>query len=47
MPIPIPTPTEPKDEFIVRCMSDETMVSEYTDSTQRYAVCINTYTENK
>jgi hypothetical protein len=47
MPIPIPNSTEPKDEFIVRCMSDETMVVEYTDSTQRYAVCINTYTENK
>ena len=47
MPIPIPTPTEPKDEFIVRCMSDETMVFEYTDSTQRYAVCIASYDENK
>jgi len=47
MPIPIPTPTEPKDEFIVRCMSDEKMVAEYTDSTQRYAVCIATYKDNK
>jgi hypothetical protein len=47
MPIPIPTSTEPKDEFIVRCMSDDKMVSEYPDSTQRYAVCINTYKENK
>jgi hypothetical protein len=47
MPIPIPTTTEGKDEFIVRCMSDETMVSEYTETNQRYAVCINTYKENK
>ncbi len=47
MPIPTPTTTEGKDEFIVRCMSDETMVTEYGDTAQRYAVCINTYKENK
>jgi hypothetical protein len=47
MPIPIPTSTEPKDEFLVRCMSDEKMISEYTDANQRYALCIATYKENK
>jgi hypothetical protein len=47
MPIPTPTSTEPKDEFLVRCMSDEKMVSEYTDANQRYAVCIATYKKNK
>jgi hypothetical protein len=47
MPIPTPTSIEPKDEFLVRCMSDEKMVSEYTDANQRYAVCIATYKENK
>lgn len=47
MPIPIPTTTEAKDEFIVRCMSDDKMSSEYPDTNQRYAVCIATYDENK
>lgn len=47
MPIPTPTSTEAKDEFIVRCMSDETMTAEFTDTTQRYVVCIKTYEENK
>jgi hypothetical protein len=47
MPIPTPKSTEPKDEFLVRCMSDEKMVSEYPDANQRYALCIATYKENK
>jgi hypothetical protein len=47
MPIPIPTPTEPKEDFIYRCMSDEKMTLEYADTTQRYAVCIASYDENK
>ena len=47
MPIPIPTTKEPKEDFIYRCMSDDKMSSEYPDTTQRYAVCIASYTENK
>ena len=47
MPIPTPTNKESKDEFIVRCMSDDKMASEYPDTNQRYAVCIATYDENK
>ena len=47
MPIPTPTNAEGKDEYIVRCMSDETMITEFVDTTQRYAVCIKTYEENK
>jgi hypothetical protein len=47
MPIPTPTQSEPKDEFLVRCMSDEKMVTEYPEANQRYAVCIATYKENK
>lgn len=38
MPIPTPQPTETKEQFIERCMSDEKMVAEY-DAPQRYAVC--------
>ena len=47
MPIPTPTPTEQRDEFIGRCMSDSKMINEYTDAAQRYAVCIASYNEAK
>ena len=40
MPIPKPNSTETKDEFIQRCMSDETMVNEY-DEAQRYRICLS------
>ena len=40
MPIPKRNPGENKDDFITRCMSDEKMKSEYTDESQRYAVCV-------
>lgn len=43
MPIPQPTPNEPQDEFISRCMGDEKMKSEYPDEMQRYAVCITQF----
>ena len=39
MPIPTAKPSETKSEFIVRCMDDEKMKSEYPDAAQRYAVC--------
>ena len=39
MPIPTPRPDESAEEFIERCMSDETMVAEYPDEKQRYAIC--------
>ena len=40
MPIPKPRSDESRDEFIQRCMDDETMLDEYTDADQRLAVCI-------
>ena len=40
MPIPKRNSSENKDDFITRCMSDEKMKSEYTDESQRYAVCV-------
>lgn len=40
MPIPKPKPKEKKEEFINRCMSDSTMVNDYPDEKQRYAVCL-------
>jgi len=45
MPIPQPNPNEEKKDFIQRCMSDETMVSEYKNTDQRLAVCSTTYEE--
>src|SRR5690606_38264214 len=39
VPIPTPQPNESAEEFIERCMGDETMVAEYPDEKQRYAVC--------
>jgi len=44
MPIPTPNTEESKEEFIERCMSDETMVEEY-DNDQRFAVCTAKYDE--
>jgi hypothetical protein len=44
MPLPIPqeyVEDETIDEFIQRCMRDDTMNEEYPDSAQRYAVCLN------
>jgi HK97 family phage prohead protease len=39
MPIPTPNDTETQEQFIDRCMIDETMVAEY-DEDQRLAICI-------
>ena len=40
MPVPKPKKDESKDEFIDRCMGDDTMVDEY-DNDQRYAICMS------
>ena len=45
MPIPKPKPSEKRDEFIQRCMSDEKMNEEYTDNSQRFAVCNTQFTK--
>jgi hypothetical protein len=39
MPIPQPTPNEEKSDFIARCMSDDKMISEYPEASQRLAIC--------
>ena len=46
MPIPKPTATETKPEFIQRCMTDDTMISEYENTDQRLAVCSTSYEDN-
>lgn len=45
MPIPKPKDGETQDEFMKRCMSDETMISEFPDEKQRYAVCMTQFEE--
>jgi len=47
MPIPKPNSNESRQNFITRCMGDDTMASEYTDSEQRLAVCTSEYDSNK
>jgi len=42
MPIPKPTGSETEAEYMKRCMSDSTMVTEYGKN-QRTAVCLATY----
>ena len=39
MPIPKPKTGETQDEFIERCMSNETMKEEFPDNDQRLAIC--------
>ena len=39
MPIPQPNISENNADFMQRCMTDSTMVVEYADQSQRYAVC--------
>ena len=46
MPIPKPRSNEEKKDFIQRCMSDDKMAFEYTNTDQRLAVCSTTYEEN-
>lgn len=41
MPILTPLPKEQRGEFIQRCMMNDSMVREFKDQDQRYAVCVN------
>lgn len=41
MAIPSPKPNEDRNDFISRCMADETMKKDYGDSKQRITVCLN------
>ena len=45
MPIPTPNPNEKRHEFVIRCMTDDKMLSEYPDATQRYAICTREFTQ--
>jgi hypothetical protein len=43
MPLPKPTQSETAEDFIDRCMDNETMKEEYPKIEQRYAVCSMIY----
>ena len=47
MPIPKPTAQESEEDFMGRCMTDSTMLSEYTDRDQRVAVCLDSFKNPK
>lgn len=47
MPLPKPRPQESDNQFINRCMIDDTMSSEYPNRNQRYAICNNLLTQKK
>jgi hypothetical protein len=46
MPIPEKKPNENNQDFIARCMSNDTMKKEYSDTQQRLAICLG-QTRNK
>lgn len=41
MPIPKPRSEESKNQFIEKCVGDETMLEEYADADQRIAACLS------
>ena len=45
MPIPTPNENENKDDFVERCMGDETMTDEYPQN-QRMAICTDQWDES-
>lgn len=47
MPLPRPQVGEPQNEFIARCASDDKMIAEYPNETQRIAVCYATWKARK
>lgn len=47
MPIPKPESNENKQKFLQRCMSDETMKKEYSNTQQRIAVCLSQTKKSK
>jgi hypothetical protein len=47
MPIPTPLPKGQNNEFIQRCMMDDTMSKEYKDIDQRYAICREQLTKHE
>ena len=47
MPLPTPKKDEKENDFISRCMGDETMKAEYPEQKQRTAVCYSQWKNKK
>ena len=47
MPLPTPKKQQSKSEFVSSCMSDSTMLKEFTNQSQRAAVCYSQYDKAK
>ena len=47
MPLPKPRAGESRNQFVRRCMIDDTSMSEYPDTQQRYAVCLSLSKDRK
>tara|TARA_R100000008_G_scaffold86000_1_gene77463 strand:+ start:1864 stop:2070 length:207 start_codon:yes stop_codon:yes gene_type:complete len=47
MPLPTKNSGEEKNSFVQRCMSDDIMKQEFSDSKQRVAVCLSQYKKRK
>lgn len=45
MPLPTPRPNDNRETFLQRCMADPTMVSDFPERTQRFAVCVAQWSE--
>lgn len=47
MPLPTPKTDESQEDFMSRCMGNDTMLDEYPDKKQRYAVCMQQWKDAK
>lgn len=47
MPLPVPKSDESKNDFLARCMGSAIMIDEFSENSQRYAVCLDQYNTNK
>lgn len=47
MPLPKPNTNESHEDWMDRCMADDTMTEEYDDNEQRYAVCESLWRQTK
>lgn len=46
MPLPKPKANESRNDFMQRCMADNTMNKEFPNKAQRFAVCVTQYTDD-
>jgi HK97 family phage prohead protease len=47
MPLPVPNSDETEEEFMGRCMANETMMTDFDDQKQRTAVCYSQFSEGR